>query len=164
MALLTVESLWISGRALERGIRRFEIRFLTENQNSFFISRPWQDKKKTFALHTCTKQHCCRDVSYERPAFPNLLTLGEKLVLSITGKRHPSENNGCIPVLFHKGSWYIVSSFIFKLWGETEWRILKICEKPTGNIIIVSLKGAIKLAVSIMYQKYWIWKDPIPLS
>ena len=40
----------------------------------------------------------------------------------------------------------------------------KICEKPTGNIIIVSLKGAIKLAVSIMYQKYWIWKDPISLS
>ena len=41
---------------------------------------------------------------------------------------------------------------------------LKICEKPPGNIIIVRLKGAIKLAVSIMYLKYWIWKDPISLS
>lgn len=164
MALLTVESLWLSGRASLCGTRRFEVRFVTETQNSFFISRSWQDEKNTFALHACTKQHCCRDVSCERPAFPNFLTLGEKLFLSITGKRHPSENNGCILVLFHKRNWYIVSSFIFKLWGETEWRILKICEILTGNIIIVSLKGAIKLAVSIMYQKYWIWKDPISLS
>ena len=40
-----VESLWLSGRASEHGIRMSEVRFPMGTQNLFFISRSWQDKK-----------------------------------------------------------------------------------------------------------------------
>ena len=43
-----MESLWLSGRASERGIRRSEVRFLTGTQNSFFVPRLWQDEKNIF--------------------------------------------------------------------------------------------------------------------
>ena len=36
---LSVESLWLSGRASERGIRTSEVRFLMRNQNLFFVPR-----------------------------------------------------------------------------------------------------------------------------
>ena len=35
-----------SGRALERGIRRSEVRFLMGTQNFFFVPRSWQYEKK----------------------------------------------------------------------------------------------------------------------
>ena len=40
-----VESLWFSGRASERGIRRFEVRFQKGTQNFFFVPRSRQDEK-----------------------------------------------------------------------------------------------------------------------
>ena len=43
--LLTVESLWLSDRASEHGIRGTEVRFLIGTQNFFFVSRLWQDEK-----------------------------------------------------------------------------------------------------------------------
>ena len=42
-----VESLWLSGRASERGIRRSEVRFLMESQN-FSLARD-KTKKKSFS-------------------------------------------------------------------------------------------------------------------
>ena len=46
---LTVESLWLSGRASERGIRRSEVRFLMGTQNFFSVPRSWQDEQKSFS-------------------------------------------------------------------------------------------------------------------
>ena len=43
--LLKVESLWLSGRASERGIWRSEVRFLMGTQNFFFVQRLWQGEK-----------------------------------------------------------------------------------------------------------------------
>ena len=40
-----VESLWFSGRASERGIRRSEVRFQKGTQNFFFVPRSRQDEK-----------------------------------------------------------------------------------------------------------------------
>ena len=40
-----VESLWFSGRASERGIRRSEVRFQKGTQNFFFVPRSRQDAK-----------------------------------------------------------------------------------------------------------------------
>ena len=40
-----VESLWLSGRASQHGIRRSEFRFLMGTQNFFFVPRLWQDEK-----------------------------------------------------------------------------------------------------------------------
>ena len=40
-----MESLWLSGRASERGIRRSEVRFLVKTQNFFFVPHSWQDEK-----------------------------------------------------------------------------------------------------------------------
>ena len=48
-----VESLWLSGRASEREIRRSEVRFLVGTQNFCFVPRSWLDgkkKKKTFCF------------------------------------------------------------------------------------------------------------------
>ena len=36
---LNVESLWLSGRASERGIRKSEVRFFMGTQNVFFVPR-----------------------------------------------------------------------------------------------------------------------------
>ena len=41
---LTVASLWLSGRASERGIRWSEVRFLMGTQNVFLVPRSWQDQ------------------------------------------------------------------------------------------------------------------------
>lgn len=57
-----------------------------------------------------------------------------------------SENSGCTLVLVHSWNGYIVSSFIFKLLRETEDRILTLCEKPIGNVIILCLKGSYKIS------------------
>ena len=38
MAMFSVESLWLSGRVLERGIGRFEVRFLIGTQSVFSLS------------------------------------------------------------------------------------------------------------------------------
>ena len=43
---LTIESLWLSGGAPERGIRRSGVRFLMGTQNFFFVLRSWQDETK----------------------------------------------------------------------------------------------------------------------
>ena len=40
-----VESLWFSGKASERGIRRSEVRFQKGTQNFFFVPRSRQDEK-----------------------------------------------------------------------------------------------------------------------
>ena len=40
-----MESLRLSGRASERGIRRFEVLFLMGNQNFSLVPRSWQDEK-----------------------------------------------------------------------------------------------------------------------
>ena len=40
-----VESLWFSGRASERGIRRSEVRFQKGTQNFFLVPRSRQDEK-----------------------------------------------------------------------------------------------------------------------
>ena len=40
-----MESLWLSGRASEREIRRSEVRFLMWIKNFFFVPRSWQDEK-----------------------------------------------------------------------------------------------------------------------
>ena len=42
---LTVESLWLSGRASERGIRRSEVRFLMRTLYFLSVPRSWQDEK-----------------------------------------------------------------------------------------------------------------------
>ena len=42
---LNVESLWLSGRASERGIRKSEVRFFMGTQNVFFVPRSRQDEK-----------------------------------------------------------------------------------------------------------------------
>ena len=57
-----------------------------------------------------------------------------------------SENSGCTLVLVHSWNGYMVSSFIFKLLRETEDRILTLCEKPIGNVIILCLKGSYKIS------------------
>ena len=41
---LSVESLWLSGGASERGIRTSAVRFLMRTQNLFFVPRSWQDE------------------------------------------------------------------------------------------------------------------------
>ena len=38
-------SLWLSGRASERWIRRSEVRFLLWTQSFFFVPRSWQDER-----------------------------------------------------------------------------------------------------------------------
>ena len=43
---LTMESLWLSGRALECGIQRFEVQFLMVTHNFFFLPCSWKYKKK----------------------------------------------------------------------------------------------------------------------
>ena len=48
---LTVESLWLSGRASERGIRRSEVRFLMRTQNFLSVPRSWQDEKTSFSTN-----------------------------------------------------------------------------------------------------------------
>ena len=42
---LTMESLWLSGRALECGIQRSEVQFLMVTHNFFFLPCSWKDKK-----------------------------------------------------------------------------------------------------------------------
>ena len=42
--LVTVKSLWLSSRALDRGIRRSEVGFLMGTQNFFFVPCLWQDE------------------------------------------------------------------------------------------------------------------------
>mgnify|MGYP006963848294 CR=1 FL=1 len=39
-ALLTIDSLWLSGRASECGIQRSEVQFLIRTQNFFFVPHP----------------------------------------------------------------------------------------------------------------------------
>ena len=48
---LTVESLWLSGRASERGIRRSEVRFFMRTQNFLSVPRSWQDEKTSFSTN-----------------------------------------------------------------------------------------------------------------
>ena len=48
---LTVESLWLSGRASERGIRRSKVRFLMRTQNFLSVPRSWQDEKTSFSTN-----------------------------------------------------------------------------------------------------------------
>ena len=43
--MLTIESLWLSGRALKCGISRSEVQFLMGTQNVFFVPRLCQDEK-----------------------------------------------------------------------------------------------------------------------
>ena len=43
--LVTVKSLWLSSRALDRGIWRSEVGFLMGTQNFFFVPCLWQDEK-----------------------------------------------------------------------------------------------------------------------
>ena len=47
-ALLTVESLWLSGRASDCEIRRSEVWFLKGTQNFSFVLHSWQVKKNIF--------------------------------------------------------------------------------------------------------------------
>ena len=47
----TVESLWLSGRASERGIRRSEVRFLKRNLNFLSVPRSWQDEQTSFSTN-----------------------------------------------------------------------------------------------------------------
>ena len=47
---LTVESLWLSGRASERGVLGSEIRFLMRTQNFFLVPRSWQDEKTSVSI------------------------------------------------------------------------------------------------------------------
>ena len=47
---LTMESLWLSGRASERGILGSEIRFLMRTQNFFLVPRSWQDEKTSVSI------------------------------------------------------------------------------------------------------------------
>ena len=42
---LTMESLWLRGRALECGIQRSEVQFLMVTHNFFFLPCSWKDKK-----------------------------------------------------------------------------------------------------------------------
>ena len=50
--LVTVKSLWLSSRALDRGIWRSEVGFLMGTQNFFFVPRLWQDEKHLSLKHT----------------------------------------------------------------------------------------------------------------
>ena len=43
--LVTTESLWLSGRAMDCGIRRSEVWFLMGTQNFFFAPYSWQEEK-----------------------------------------------------------------------------------------------------------------------
>ena len=43
--LLTIESLWLIGKASEQGIWRSEVQFLVGTQNSFFVPHSWKDQK-----------------------------------------------------------------------------------------------------------------------
>ena len=45
MTSLTIESLWVSGRASERGIRQSEVQFLMGTQNFLLVPRSLQDEK-----------------------------------------------------------------------------------------------------------------------
>ena len=49
-ALHSIESLWLSVRASECGIRRSEVKFLMRTQNFFFVSCLWQDEKYSFSI------------------------------------------------------------------------------------------------------------------
>ena len=40
--------MWLSGKASERGIRRFEVRFLMGTQNFFLVPRLWKNEKKIY--------------------------------------------------------------------------------------------------------------------
>ena len=51
-ALLTVESLWLSGRASDCEIRRSEVWFLKGTQNFSFVLHSWQVKKTFFSQYT----------------------------------------------------------------------------------------------------------------
>ena len=42
---LTIESLWLSGRACKCGIWRSEVQFLLGTQNFFFVQGSWQDEE-----------------------------------------------------------------------------------------------------------------------
>ena len=65
-----MESLWLSGRASERGIRKSEVRFLMGTQNFFFVPRSWQYEKHLSLF------------LYRAQSLPSLLFLSTKLELS----------------------------------------------------------------------------------
>ena len=50
-------SLWLNGRALEQGIQRSDVWFLMGNQNVFFVSCFWQDKKHLSLFFTELKTY-----------------------------------------------------------------------------------------------------------
>ena len=49
--LLIIESLWLSGRALKREFRRFDVWFLVESQNYIFLSPTLETRKMNMFLH-----------------------------------------------------------------------------------------------------------------
>ena len=49
--LLIIESLWLSGRALEREFRRFDVWFLMESQNYVFLCPTLETRKMNMFLH-----------------------------------------------------------------------------------------------------------------
>ena len=65
------QSLWLSGRASERGIRRSEVRFLMETQNFILVPRSWQDEKTYLSLFL-----------YRAQNLPSLLILSTNIMLS----------------------------------------------------------------------------------
>ena len=63
-----VESLWLSGRASERGIRRSEVRFLMETQIFFSLSHARDMTKNIFLF------------LYQAQNLPSLLFLSKKIL------------------------------------------------------------------------------------
>ena len=70
ITIVTMESLWFSGRASERGIGRSEVRFLIGTQNFFSLSHA-RDKTKNTFLYFFTEQN-----------LPSLLLLSTSIALS----------------------------------------------------------------------------------
>ena len=58
-ASFTIESLWLSCTASQRGIRRPEVPFFIGTQNFFFVPRSWQDAKHLAVLFWIFEDYHC---------------------------------------------------------------------------------------------------------